>query len=243
MNIVIDVLIVVFVLLGALAGWKKGLIKSAVNLLGLVAIVIISYALKGGIANFFIEKLPFFNFAGSFEGLTSINILIYNLIAFIIVFAVLYCILSIIIAVTGFIDTLLKLTVIWVLPSKIGGAIIGFLEAWVFVFLVVFSLSQFSLTTKYVMDTKLGNFMLEHTPIISNVLGNATNAVKDIYAAVEEAKGDETKTDKDINLTVLQYEINYNLISKEQAQTLIDIGKIDLGNVMIGEGKKLWLNI
>ncbi len=234
MNIVVDILIVVFILLGALAGWKKGLIKSAVNLIGLVAIVIISYALKGSIASFLIDKMPFFNFGGSFEGLTSINILVYNLIAFIVIFVVLYCILSIIIAVTGFIDTLLKFTVIWVLPSKIGGAILGFLEAWVFVFLVVFSLAQLSFTSSLIFDSHVGPFMLEHTPIVGTVLSSSSNAVRDIYDEVKKVKDDENKTEVDLNLTVLQIEINNGLISKEDAQTLIDTGKLDLGNVIIG---------
>lgn len=234
MNIVVDVLVLVFVLLGAIAGWKKGLIKSAVNLIGLVAIVIISYALKGSIANLLIEKLPFFNYAGIFAGLTSINILIYNLIAFIVIFIVLYCLLSIIIAVTGFIDTLLKFTVIWVIPSKIGGAILGFLEAWVFVFLVVFTLAQLSLTSSFIFDSKVGMFMLNHTPIVGTVLSSSRNAIQDIYNEIEIVSTDENKTDEYLNLTILQIEINNGLITKEDAQTLIDTGKINIGNVIIG---------
>lgn len=243
MSIVLDILVVIFVLLGALAGWKKGLIKSAVNLIGLIAVVIISYALKGSIANFLIDKMPFLNFAGTFEGLTSVNILIYNLIAFVVIFIVLYCILSVVLAVTGFIDTILKFTVIWILPSKIGGAIIGFLEAWVYVFLVLFILAQLSITASFVLDSTVGKFMLNHTPIVGTTLNKTTSAAKEIYDAVKNVKDDENKNVQDLNLTILQIEINQGLITKEKATELIETGKLELGNVMFGKGDNSWLNI
>ena len=96
MNILLDILIVIFLVLGILAGMKRGLIKTLVGVVGLVAIVIVSYTLKGYISAFLIDNLPFFNFSGELEGLTSLNILIYNVISFIVVFVIMYCILNII---------------------------------------------------------------------------------------------------------------------------------------------------
>ena len=242
MSTVIDVIIIVFLLLGALAGWKKGLIKSLVNFVGLIAVVILSFYFKTFLANFFIDKLPFFNFIG-LEGLSSTNILIYNIIAFVIVFVILYCILNIIISITGFIDTLLKFTVIWIIPSKILGAIVGLLETWLFVYLLVFVLSAFSLTSSYVLDSKVSNIVLDYTPVINNIFGDTTKAIKNVYNNIEEFKKDDTKTTQDLDLRILQIEITYGLITKDKAQELIDSGKIDLGDIMFGEGERLWLNI
>ena len=242
MSTVIDVIIIVFLLLGALAGWKKGLIKSLVNFVGLIAVVILSFYFKTFLANFFIDKLPFFNFIG-LEGLSSANILIYNIIAFVIVFVILYCILNIIISITGFIDTLLKFTVIWIIPSKILGAIVGLLETWLFVYLLVFVLSAFSLTSSYVLDSKVSNIVLDYTPVINNIFGDTTKAIKNVYNNIEEFKKDDTKTTQDLDLRILQIEITYGLITKDKAQELIDSGKIDLGDIMFGEGERLWLNI
>ena len=127
LSTVVDILIIVFLLLGTYAGWRKGLIKSLVNFIGLIAVVILSFYLKTFIANFLIDKMPFLNFAG-LNGLSSVNILIYNIISFIFVFIILYCVLNIIISITGFSDMLLKFTVIWIIPSKILGALVGLLE-------------------------------------------------------------------------------------------------------------------
>ncbi len=242
MNTLIDILIVIFVLLGTYAGFKKGLIKSLVNFIGLVAVVIIAYTFRYPLAEFLIDKMPFFNFAG-FEGLTAINILIYNVISFIFIFVILYCILNVIISVTGFIDTLLKFTVIWVIPSKIGGAIIGFLESWVFVFLVLFALASFNVTANWVISSKGADIILNHTPIIANYLYGVADGAQQIYKGIDEYSKDETKTEKDINLYILQQEISHGLITKEKAQELIDTGKFDLGDIMFSEEAKAWLNI
>ena len=242
MKMIVDILIVVFLLLGTYAGWRKGLIKSLVNFIGLVAVVILSFYLKTFVANFLIDKMPFFNFAG-LNGLSSVNILIYNVISFVFVFVILYCVLNLIISITGFIDLLLKFTVIWIIPSKILGAIVGLLETWVYLYLVLFVLSAFNVTSSFVLDSKVATFMLDKTPIVNNVFGGAYDTIKNVYNDIEAYEKDENKTTEDLNLRILQIEINNGLITKEKAQELIDSDKIDLGNVMFGKEDDLWLNI
>lgn len=228
MKILIDILILVFIGLGVLAGLKKGLIKSAISFIGLIAIVIIAFTFKGTIADFLITKMPFFNIAG---GLTALNILLYNVAAFVVLFIVLYCLLNIIVAVTGFIDTLLKFTVIWVLPSKIGGAIIGALEAWVFIFLALFVCAQFKVTNAYIEESTVGKFMLNHTPIVGTYLSGTSAAANEIYSGIRSYVNDETKTTEELNLYILQIELKYKLISGAKANELIEIDKLKVGDV------------
>ena len=186
-----------------------------------------------------IDHLPFFNFAG-FEGLTSLNILVYNVIAFLIIFVLLYCLLSIVLALTGFIDTLLKLTVIWIVPSKIGGAILGFLEAWVFLFLVLFVAGSFNVTANWVQDSKVSQVMLKHTPVVGGFLSGVTQSAREIYA---EVKNSSDKSTEELNLKLLQIQISYQLISKEKAQELVDTDKVEVGEVLFGVKDLKWLNI
>ena len=78
MSTIVDIILLAFIILGAYAGSRKGLIKTAVGFVGLVTIIIISYTLKSYLANFLIDVMPFFSFGGELEGLTALNILIYN---------------------------------------------------------------------------------------------------------------------------------------------------------------------
>ena len=64
MKSIVDIIIIVFLILGTYAGWRRGVIKSLINFLGLIAVAIISFYLKTYIANFLIDVMPFFNFAG-----------------------------------------------------------------------------------------------------------------------------------------------------------------------------------
>jgi len=243
MNTLVDIILIVLIILGAIAGMRKGLIKSLVSFVGLIAIVVISYTLRVPLSDFLIDKMPFLSFGGSLLGITSINILIFNVIAFVVIFIVMYSILNIILNITGFIDTILKFTVIWVIPSKIGGAILGFLEMWVYLFLVLFVLGQFSITANFISDSKVSNMILDKTPVVGNFLSGARNAAKEIYSGIEEFSKDETKSSSDLNLFVLQTEINYGLITKEKANELLETGKIGIDNIMIGHKGNLWSNI
>ena len=78
--------IILIVLFYVFLGFKRGVIKTGVSLVGTVAILIVSYVLKDILANFLMEHLPFFNFGGVFDGITSINDIIYSNICNIILF-------------------------------------------------------------------------------------------------------------------------------------------------------------
>lgn len=233
MSVIVDIILGVVIILGTLYGAKKGLIKTVVGFIGLLAILILSYSLKTPIANFLIDNLPFFDFGGKLANLTSLNILLYNVISFIVVFVVLYCLLNVILSLTGFIDTLLKFTVIWIIPSKIGGAIVGLLETVVYLFLILFILAQFNVTNSFIHDSKISNFILNNTPVLRVYLGNAKDAAMDIYAAVEEFAKEEKIDTTNLNLKILQIEINNGLLTKDKANDLIQTGKLKLDNVQV----------
>lgn len=258
MKIVVEIVLLALLALGTYLGYRKGLLKSLVGFVGLVTIVIISYALKTPLAEFLIDLMPFFDFGGDLAELSALNILMYNIVAFIIIFVLLYCILNIILSLTGFIDTLLKYTVIWVIPSKIGGAVVGFLETWVFIFLAVFVMSQFSVTHNFVHDSFVGSLILDNTPVVGKVVRGYTQDVikldengkemvnkqgekitevystaEFIYHAIDNFPSEQHQTKEELNLYILQLLVNNNFVTAEKSQELMDIGKIELKDVMI----------
>ena len=76
---IIDIIAVIIVALGGFIGFKRGLVKSVVSLVGLIIAFILAWILKGPISNFMYTNLPFIDFSGS---LSLINILIFEFIAF-----------------------------------------------------------------------------------------------------------------------------------------------------------------
>ena len=195
-----------FLLLGALAGFHRGVIKSLVQLIGTMCIAIIAYELKGFVANFLIEHLPFFDFGG-----------------------ILYCILNILITLSGVIEKLLKMTIVLAIPSKILGLIVGAIEGLAFAFLVLFILFHIPATTNYVKDSTSGIILLERMPFMSTVMNKTTLALDEIVDMANDFKDNENR--KELNIRVLSTLIHYNIISVEDVEKLGEDGKIDIENV------------
>lgn len=103
MNI-LDAVIITILIVGVLGGMSRGLIKQAVLLIGLVFCLVLAFSLRTPIATFMYEYLPFFKFGGLFSGVSIINILLYELIAFLIIFSLLYLVLRILLKITGIIE-------------------------------------------------------------------------------------------------------------------------------------------
>ena len=223
----ISVIIILIVLLYVVLGFKRGVIRSGVQLIGTIAVLVIAFSLKGLLANFLMKILPFFNFGGVFEGITSINILIYELISFVVIFVILYCILNILLTLSGLIEKILKMTIILAIPSKILGALLGLVEGVIMAFLISFILVHIPVTEKMVMESKIAIVVLERTPIIGTIAARTTLAIEDINNLLNDL--DKNANREEANFKVLHTLIYYKVISEEDAQTLLDNGKIKLG--------------
>ena len=106
MNI-IDLLIIIFILIGAVVGFKRGFTSSLFNFVGVILVVIIAYFLKNPVSEFLMSFCPFFNFGGIIKGVTVLNIAVYEIIAFILVFSLLMIGLKALLMATGILETLL----------------------------------------------------------------------------------------------------------------------------------------
>lgn len=234
MSLVVDIAIIALLALGAYKGWRAGVLKSLVKFVGLVAIVILSFTFKDYLANFLMDIVPFYNYGGLFDEIYSINIFVFNGLSFLVIFILLYCLLSIVISITGFIDTLLKFTVIWVIPSKVAGAIVGVLENWVFVLVILSVFAQLTFSAPAVYSSNLAPIIMEKTPIVGKLMKSTSESMKKIYTTLEEAKDDKEMTREALDIKVLQQAIGSGLITTEKATELMEIGKLPFENVLFG---------
>ncbi len=222
----IDVGLFLLIILFAILGWKRGVIKSLVRLVGLVVIAIVAYSLKGTLANFLIDFMPFINFGGAFEDVQAINILFYNGVSFLFIFVILYCILNILVNIAGIFDKILKATIILYLPDKILGLVVGVIEGVIVSFIVIFTLAQIPLTQNYVYDSNYASKILNRTPVIRTVLADMTLISEEINEAVEGTSDIDT-----LQVEILNIMIKYQLTTKEEVEKLIESEKINLTDV------------
>lgn len=221
----VDSILILFLLLGAVLGFKKGAIKSLVALIGTIVVVVVAYYLKNPVAELLLDYCPFLKFGGAWTGLVTLNILLYEAIAYLLVFIILSSILSLLIKVSGILETILKMTIILGIPSKIIGAVLGFLEALVFSFIVLFVLLQFNATSKMVSDSTLARSIIDKTPIIGHMVNDTYKAIQDINKLQDKYKNDSNKDA--YNAEILTIMLKYEVVTPEVTQKLINNKKLD----------------
>ncbi len=220
---IVDALIVICLILGIMSGMRRGMIKEIVLLVGLIISLVISFALRTPIATFMYETLPFFSFHGDYSGVTILNILLYEAIAFLIIFSLIYLVLRIILKITGIIESILKATIILGFFSKIGGAILGFIEAYVIVFIVLFIMSQPFINIDIINNSIVVQKILDSTPIMSSTIKDTRQAIGEVYELTEEYRTDKKK----FNEETIKLFLKYNIITEENVEILRKKGKID----------------
>lgn len=222
---IVDIIIILMIIMGAIVGFRNGVIKTGTRFIGLFVIIIISFILKDKLMVLMYENLPFFDFFGIIKGIDAINILFYQLVSFLVIFAALMFVLRVLIVVTGMVEWLLKMTVFLSIPSKILGLFLGALEYYVYLFMALYILNMPVFGLTLVSDSSMGMFILEKTPILSELVDDTVKAYSDVWNVVKN-RGD--LSNKEINTYVLATLLDNKLISIESARKLVESNYIIL---------------
>ena len=218
MNI-IDVVIFLLIILSFINGYKRGVLKEVVMLCGTIVIYIVSFLLKDKLGLILCKILPFFNL----DGLVSLNILIYQLIAFFLIASFLFSIFGIVLKVTGVLQKLVNMTIILTIPTKILGGILGLVEGYIVIFALLIILSVPFKNIDIFKNSNLNNKIITSSPILSSTLGNLDDLIIDIY----DIKIDKDQDNDKMNDKILDMYIDYNVISREDLDSIIKSGKLD----------------
>ena len=222
---IVDIIILLFILLGGLIGFKEGVIKRLTSFIGLILVVVLSFILKNHLSVFFYENLPFFDFWGVFKGIQVLNIVFYEMLSFVIIASVLMLVYKVIVGLTGIIEKILKATVILSIPSKILGFIVGMLETYIWVYLFLFILTLPVFNIKDVYDSKVSTFIISETPILSKYTGKTIDIYHDLYDIIDNR---ENKSNTEVNEEAMKVMLKYEIITPESARKLVDKNKVNV---------------
>ena len=227
---IIDILIIIFILLGASIGFKQGFTKSLVSFVGIIIVTILAYLLKNPVSEFLMSIGPFFNFGGVIKGVTVLNIAVYEIIAFLLVFSILMIILKVLLVTTGIVETILKFTIILGIPSKILGAVVGALKNYVIVFFVLYLLSMPNFVdVGFVKDSNFREPILKNTPLLSMVADSSLK-VLDEFKGLSD-KYVDTDDSNEFNLETLDLFLKYKVVTVDTVKKLDESGKINIKGI------------
>lgn len=228
---VLDIFICLFVLLGAFIGYKQGAITSILNMIGTLLIFILSFYLKGPVSMILFDAFPFNIESGIFEGISSINFLVYEGIAFVICEIILTIIYKIIIRVTKIFNRAFNKLVILAIPNKIIGALFGALRYFIFIFFLLFVCSLIPYTSKYIKDSNVSLGILNNTPILTNITKDFNNSINDIYSLIDKYDDKTEVTKESIDYDTLDILLKYDIVSIDTIKKMNDNGKIKIDNI------------
>ena len=224
MNI-LDIIIIIFILFGAVLGFKRGFTKEVVEALGFVVVVIIAYFLKNPLSVIMYEYLPFFKI-GLLKNVEILNILVYEGIAFIICVILLSIVLKVLLTITSVFEKIINATIILSLPSKIAGAIVGILYHYVFIFIALYVISLTIYDVDFIDDSKYKDKILDKTPILSSFADKSVNVINE-FIVLKDNYSDKTISESEFNYQAIELFLKYEIITPESLKKLIDEGKID----------------
>ena len=235
MNLV-DIIIIIFIISGGIVGYKRGFFNETISFVGFLLVLILAFLLKSKLATFLCLHLPFFSFGGLFTGVTILNILLYEVIAFIILVIVFMVALWITLEATKLLEKILDATIILGIPSKILGTLVGLVQFYLIAFIALFCLNQPSFTTIDISKSKIGMFILKETPVLNKVIENTVNAVNEIHSVTKTY--DDKDNNTGLNEKTLDILFKYKLVDIDTLEVLIEEDKLDLNVKVLDKYKK-----
>ena len=218
---IFSVIIVLLILLCGVLGSKRGILKELVIIVGTVVVFVLSFFLKDFIAEIFCTYLPFFNFKIPLGNLISLNIIFYQLIAFLILVIIFRVILQILIDVTGIFSKIINATIILALPNKLLGFIVGLLEGYILMFIILNVIAIPLSGSELFMSSGVRRFIVNDTPVLKDCLGGLNYAIDDVLSL-------SSKDDRNTNdLKVIDIMLKYKTVSVEFMDNVKETGKLD----------------
>ena len=225
----VDIIIVVFILIGGFVGWHRGVIKEAASAVGIVVVSVLSFILKNPLSIVFYENLPFFKFGGIFKGVTVLNIALYELVAFLVVASILTFLWKIVGFASSIVQKIINMTIILGIPSKIIGFVIGVFEYYVLSFIVIYVLTIPLFSVKSVVESKNAQFILNETPVISGFAKDNVSLINEFVDLKD--KYEKTESANQFNYETLDLFMKYDIVDVKSVKKLRDRNKISIDGI------------
>lgn len=219
-----DVIIILVILMFGVAGFKNGIIKELTSLIGIIVVFFISYSLKGVIGNFLCNIFPFFNFSGGMSGLVSLNIIIYQLIGFFVIFSILMTLFHIVFFVSKILQKIIDFTLILLLPSKLLGAVVGLVKGVVMVFIMLVVL-QLPLKNVDIFEESELKVKILNTPPLSMATKDITFSLENTTELIKQIE-DKKISVNDANLQIIDDMLKYKVVNTDTIDNLSKSGKL-----------------
>lgn len=223
---ILDIGIVMFGIMFFITGVKNGFIKEAFSLAGTILVFSIAFYLKGFVGNIMCIGFPFFRFSGVIEGVSSINILLYQIIAFMFLFCALLTVYIVILNISEILEKIVNMTIILIPISKLLGGVVSLVKGYIVMFAVLLLLMIPLKNEAMFADSNLVNKMLYSTPVLSGVTKDVTTVIGEVYSLGAKVSSGKLSS-SEANIKTIDLMLKYNIVDKNTIESLIKKNKLD----------------
>lgn len=224
-----DIIFILIILAFGYEGFRRGLLKEAVSVVGSIIVLYLSFILMNPLGNLFLKWFPIFSIKIVDVKLESLSILLYQIIAFIIISVTLYGILKLILNVTGLFAKIISLNGVLAFPTKILGGILGLITGYISLFIILLVLS-FPLSSKFdsYRESKVKDFIIDNKIFMTSSVKKVSKSVDEVYSLTSKIDQDEKReknADK-YNADVMNIMLKNKIISIDTVDELVKNNKI-----------------
>ncbi|WP_342505362.1 CvpA family protein [Sporosarcina sp. FSL K6-2383] len=171
----LDILILILLFGGLVTGFRRGLIVQIIHMTGFIVALVVAFSYYKQLAEKFVLWIPYPGVtAGSKLSIAveqlDLDSTFYRLLAFVLIFLVVKFALQLIASMFDFLKYLPVLGFI----ARFTGALFGFIEFYILIFLVLYLLAMVPIDFLQALISKsmLAETMFEHTPLLSETVKN-----------------------------------------------------------------------
>lgn len=227
---IVDIIILILIIKSGVTGFKKGFFNEILDIIAIVFSVIMAFKYMGLVADLFYQTFPFFNLKILGVSIVSLNIFLYQVLAFVIMALLIYAACNIVITITGLFRKIasLKLSPKFDLLHSIFGAVVGALNGYVLVFVFLIIISPFLNNFAFYRNSSVKNAILYNTPILTKRVDKYTSALKDVTLLADTISNDKkkVKNSNKYNLEALDIMLKYKVVSVETISSLNDRNRL-----------------
>ena len=223
-----DIILIILLLVGGLEGFRRGFFREILKVGGFIIVLYLSFIFMNPLGNLLFKYLPLFSLHIIGIEIAALNILLYEIISFLLISTILYVILNFILTITGLISKVISISKVINLPFKILGAIVGILSNYILIIFLLLILAIPLGKVDAYRNSTLKNYFLNSPILITSQIKNLNSSINEVYDLTEEIKNDKSriKHSDEYNAKSFDIMLKNKIVSIDTVDELIDNGKI-----------------
>ncbi len=223
-----DVILIIIMLAFVAEGFRRGFFGEIALVITVIVVTYVSFTFMNPLGRIFFQYLPILSLHLVGVEIAALNILFYQVIAFLVIAIVTYIAINMILSLTGLLTKITGLKNVLKIPLKILGGITGLVTGYIFIFLVLFAFSIPLAKVDLYRDSVLKDKFLDNKLLVIDSFANIRDCIDDVYNLTEKIDKDKEslKHSDQYNVEAIDIMLQHKLVTIDVMDELVRSNRI-----------------